>query len=65
MTMNEIEEKYSKFALNERIKEMFCHFSIGINGKSHDTASYVITTIQIDQTGELTKIEENKNAKLV
>jgi len=60
--MNEIEEKYLKFALDEKMKQMFCQSSIGINGQDHKTLSYVITTIEIDQKGKLTTIEKNKDA---
>lgn len=60
--MNEIEEKYKKFRLDEKMVEMFGQSSIGIEGERITKPVYSITTVVIDSAD--TRIEESKDAKL-
>lgn len=60
--MDEIEEKFKRFILDENMREMFSHSSVEIEDKRHNAASFVITTVVIDQAG---RSKENKDAKLV
>lgn len=63
--MNEIEDKYKRFTLDENMREMFSHSSVEIEDNSHKMSSFVITTVVIYRAGTPTKSKGNKDAKLV
>jgi hypothetical protein len=63
--MNEIEERYKKFALDENTKEKFSRSSVEIQEKYDVDTPLVITTIVIDHSGRTTIIKEGDDAKLV
>ena len=63
--MNEIEEKYRRFTIDENMRDMFSNSSVDIEDKSHKKTSFVITTVVIDSAGKSAKPKEKKNAKLV
>lgn len=63
--MTEIEEKYKYFAIDEKMVEMFSHFSTSNYDKNNNQSNHVITTYIIDKTGKYNVIKENKDAKLV
>ena len=60
--MNEIEEKFNRFKLDENMREMFSHSSVEIDGMNPKAASFVITTVVVDRAR---KSKEDNDAKLV
>jgi len=63
--MNEVEEKFKKFILDENMRKMFSHSSVEIEEKLHTTTSFLITTVVIDPRRESRKSKRDKDAKLV
>lgn len=63
--MNEFEEKYKMFGLNDEMIKSFQNYSIGIDGNRKESETFTITTIVIENTGIPTKSLEKNNAKLV
>ncbi len=63
--MNEIEEKFMKFILDENMQKMFSHSSVEIEEKVQQSASFLITTVVIDPANETSKPKRDKDAKLV
>jgi hypothetical protein len=63
--MNEIEEKFKKFILDENMRKMFSHSSVEIEEKVQQSASFLITTVVIDPVRESSKPKRDKDAKLV
>lgn len=63
--MNEIEERYKKFALDENMREKFSRSSVEVQEKYSVDTPLVITTVVIDHSGKVTIIKEADDAKLV
>ncbi|MBB5349765.1 hypothetical protein JWG42_17240 [Desulfoprunum benzoelyticum] len=63
--MNEIEERYKKFALDENMREKFSQSSVEVQEKYSMDTSLVITTVVIGNSGKTTTIKEADDAKLV
>lgn len=63
--MNDIEERYKKFALDENMREQFSQSAVNVREKYRNDIPLSITTVVIDQSGKSTIIKENKNAELV
>ncbi|PPD03217.1 MAG: hypothetical protein CTY29_10390 [Methylobacter sp.] len=60
--MEDIEDKFKKFMIDEKMMEMFCHSSIDLFDKYKNSVSFSITTVIFDQSGNIT---ESQDAKLV
>ena len=63
--MNEIEERYKKFALDENMREKFSRSSVEVQEKYSLDIPLVITTVVIDHSGKTILFKENDDAKLV
>lgn len=63
--MNETEERYKKFALDENMKEKLSRSSVEVQEKYSVDTPFVITTVVIEHSGKLTTIKEEDDAKLV
>jgi hypothetical protein len=63
--MNEIEDKYKRFSLDENMIELFSHCSVGVEDMTQTKADLIITTVVIDPAAKSHKSQENKDAKLV
>lgn len=63
--MNEIEERYKKFALDENMKVKFSRSSVEVYEKYSLEIPLVITTVVIDQSGKTIFVKESDDAKLV
>lgn len=63
--MNEYEDKYRAFLIDAEIKMKFDQTCIGVNEPSGKIESLTIETIVVNRHGEISKKEEDRNAKLV
>jgi hypothetical protein len=63
--MNEVEEKFKKFSLDENMRKMFSHSSVEIEEIFCPTTSFLITTVVIDPTGDSRRTKRDEDAKLV
>ena len=63
--MDEIEDKYKQFALDENMKELFSHATVNIDDGFQAKTSFIISTFVIDHLGKSTEEKERDDAKLV
>lgn len=62
--MNEFEDKYKEFRLDENKVALFSHSSVEVAGNTQNKASFIITTVVINHT-DSNRPQEIKDAELV
>jgi hypothetical protein len=63
--MNDFEEKYKMFGMNDEMIKSFQNYSVGLNSHAKNTESFSITTVVIEKAVSQAKTLEKNNAKLV